>query len=340
VKFRPFAEAMGFVHTLKLKTQKQWFEYCKSGKKPDDIPANPAGVYRNNWTNWGNWLGKNIITYRPFEDAKAYVQNLKLKNYTEWTVYRKSRKRPIDIPSAPNNTYKNYWKGYGDWLGTGTIAPFKRKYRNFEQARNFVHTLRLKNRDEWDRYCKSGKKPDDIPANPAGVYKNYWKGIGDWLGTGYIATQSRKYRSFRKGREYVRSLNLENQNEWDRYCKSGKKPDDIPANPAGVYKNYWKGIGDWLGTGSIANQDRTFRPFKEAREYIHSFKFRGQQEWEEYCLSGKKPDDIPAAPDRTYSKEWKGMWDWLGYEEKEWSVRKVKELLRDLIESKIIYQWN
>jgi hypothetical protein len=34
------------------------------------------------------------------------------------------------------------------------------------------------------------------------------------------------------------------------------------------------------------------------------------------------------------------MSDWFGYEEKEWSLIKVKDLLRDLIKSKIIYQWN
>jgi hypothetical protein len=34
------------------------------------------------------------------------------------------------------------------------------------------------------------------------------------------------------------------------------------------------------------------------------------------------------------------MGDWLGYEEKEWSIIKVKDLSRDLIKSKIIYQWD
>ncbi len=34
------------------------------------------------------------------------------------------------------------------------------------------------------------------------------------------------------------------------------------------------------------------------------------------------------------------MPDWLGYEDSDWSIRRVKELLRDLIRSKVIYQWN
>ena len=61
------------------------------------------------------------------------------------------------------------------------------KFLAFTEAKEFVHRLRLKNQHEWNGYCKSGKKPPDIPANPARTYKKDWKGIGDWLGTGNIA---------------------------------------------------------------------------------------------------------------------------------------------------------
>lgn len=50
----------------------------------------------------------------------------------------------------------------------------KKEYRRFETARNFVHTLNMKNQTEWLEYCKSGNKPDDIPSSPWHVYKE-WK---------------------------------------------------------------------------------------------------------------------------------------------------------------------
>ena len=37
-------------------------------------------------------------------------------------------------------------------------------------------------------YCKSGKKPENIPMAAEDVYKNEWKGLGDWLGTGFVGT--------------------------------------------------------------------------------------------------------------------------------------------------------
>ena len=71
----------------------------------------------------------------------------------------------------------------GRWLGTGVVASFNREYSSFEQARKFVHSLGIKNQSEWWKYCKSEKKPKDIPSNPAEVYKKDWKNWGDWLGT-------------------------------------------------------------------------------------------------------------------------------------------------------------
>lgn len=64
----------------------------------------------------------------------------------------------MDIPAHPDREYEEEWKGWGDWLGTGAIASFNRKYRSFEQARNFVHSLEIKNKFDWWKYCKSGKK--------------------------------------------------------------------------------------------------------------------------------------------------------------------------------------
>jgi len=84
---------------------------------------------------------------------------------------------PADIPANPNKTYKdNGWNGFGDWFGTGVIAPSLREYRPFEEAKKYIHTLGLKNQKEWGLYCRGqladhDPKPNDIPANPDQTYK-------------------------------------------------------------------------------------------------------------------------------------------------------------------------
>ena len=116
----------------------------------------------------------------------------------------------------------------GDWLGTGRVANQLRQYRTFEQAREFVHTLGLHSVWEWEQYCKSGIKPEDIPWKADKTYKKDWTSWGDWLGTGKIADQYRVYRPFEKARQYVHTLELKNHTEWKKYCKS-EKPQDIPV---------------------------------------------------------------------------------------------------------------
>ena len=71
-------------------------------------------------------------------------------------------------------------ESWGDWFGTGTIATFNRKYLDFEAAELKSELLKLKGSDQWRRYLKFGRKPPEIPYRPDKVYKQHWKGLGDW----------------------------------------------------------------------------------------------------------------------------------------------------------------
>jgi len=98
-----------------------------------------------------------------------------------------------------------------------------------------VRGLGLKSGAKWLAYCKSGKKPDDIPSFPNQTYENDgWAGINDWLGTGK-RRRSLGWRPYRGARAYVRGLRLKSQHDWSDYCKSGKKPADIPTHPERAY---------------------------------------------------------------------------------------------------------
>jgi hypothetical protein len=164
-------------------------------------------------------------------------------------------------------------------------------------ARTFVRKLKLKSGREWRVYCRSGKKPDDIPSTPDGVYADAgWIGMPDWLGSSRYVYGA---RPFKKARDFVRSLGLKSQKEWSTYCRSGKKPNDIPAAPWQVYADDgWTRLVDWLGAGRrIGN----WRPFNKARAFVRSLRLKNEDEWNAYCRSGKRPNDIPARPRKCYA---------------------------------------
>jgi len=123
------------------------------------------------------------------------------------------------------------------------------KFQSFKIAREYVHSLELKNEREWILFCKSKKKPSDIPSVPRKQYIKEWKGLGDWLGTYTIAPQNKKFRSFKRSRHYVRQLKLKSHLAWIQYYKTHSLPSDIPTTPNRTYKNVgWSGWADWLGT--------------------------------------------------------------------------------------------
>jgi len=173
----------------------------EKGTLSSDIPRAPHLTYKGlDWTSWGDWLGTGTIAtfdreYRPFEEAREFVRSLGLSSSPEWRKYLKGElpekgTLPDDIPANPNRTYKDQgWDGFGDWLGTGR-PPYRRDWRPFEEAREFVRSLGLTGQSDWRKYCRGdlpekGTLPDDIPYKPNVVYKDEgWLGIRDWLGTG------------------------------------------------------------------------------------------------------------------------------------------------------------
>ena len=323
-EFRSFEDAREFVRLLNLKSIGDWKEYCKSGKKPEDIPANAPPTYKKNesWTSWGDFLGTGTIAnqnrnYLKFQNARKFVHLLKLKNREQWTKFCKSGNKPEDIPTMPNQVYKNNgWISMGDWLGTGAIAPKNRTYVTFQKARKIVQGFKLKNATEWKTFCNSGSKPDEIPSHPHRIYKKDWQNWGDWLGTGNINTQelSKNFLSFSKAREQIHAKKIKNGRMWREYTKSENFPKEIPKAPDQFYKNKgWKSMGDWLGTGTIAPQLMNYWNFDDAKEFVKNLNLKNRKDWREYCNSGNKSDKLPANPDQVYkNKGWISMGNFLG----------------------------
>jgi len=318
IEFLPFEEARKFIRSLNLKGETDWLLYCRSGKKPNNIPFAPRSTYKElGWISMSDWLGngRGAVDFLAFKEARKFVHSLNLKSNKEWRKYLKSDKKSKNISTTPERFYKKSgWINWGDWLGTNVIGVGLQEYRSFNDARKFVWSLKLKSQKEWMQYSKSDKKPKDIPAAPWYKYKNDgWVSMGDWLGTGTVATFLWQYRSFEEARDFVRSLNFKNLVAWNQYCNSGNKPKDIPAFPNQTYKNKgWKGYGDFLGTGTIANFNKVYLTFNEARKFVHQLKLKNSLEWRAYCKSGNKPIGIPTKVNRTYKNEWKGWIDFLG----------------------------
>jgi hypothetical protein len=192
-EFLPFEEARQYVRSLGLKNQTEWFEYCASPNRASFIPSRAKDVYSDKWINTADWLGTNYVSMfeasdkqLSYVDAKKYISKLgiKFKSIKEYSDY--VRKNNIEcLPIDPKGKYKKTgdWISFSDYLGTDVTANQNKNFWSYTQAKNFLKKLKLKNREEFNIYKKSGKKPKEL-ANDKCVYGNEWKGWGDFLGTG------------------------------------------------------------------------------------------------------------------------------------------------------------
>jgi predicted helicase len=100
------------------------------------------------------------LSWRPFDEARELTSSLGLKTSAEWKEFCKGNlpekgNLPADIPATPSETYADRgWAGWGNWLGSGNIAPQLRHYRQFEDARAFARGLELQNNVEWKKFCE------------------------------------------------------------------------------------------------------------------------------------------------------------------------------------------
>ena len=367
-KYRSFKDAKKFVHSLKLKGQKDWFEYIKKNNIPKDIPRNPTGSYKNNWKSWGDFLGTGRVAdkykvFKKYSDAKKFIQTLKIKNQNEWLKFTKSNNFPNDIPKAPHSYYKKEWINLGEFLGNGNIATHLRKYRSFKATRKYARSLNLHHKykglkssqkwqlhinkngipedipstvtivykkewkgwtdflgtnkekklildkkEDWDRFIKENELPKDFPRDPRNAYKKEGFSWGDFLGSGRIASHRRNTASYKEAKKFAVKLNLKLKSDWDRYVKQNEIPINIPKTPQNVYRDKNFTWGDFLGTGRIANRNKIYKPYKEAKKFALSLKLKTFEEWKKVKL----PDDIPRNFGQTYKDEFEGWATVLG----------------------------
>jgi hypothetical protein len=233
-------------------------------------------------------------------------------------LHTKSKDFPTDIPASINRKYKKEFEGFGVILGTGIANRF-RKYRSYNEAKEYAQSLKLKWKKEWREYTQSKNFPKDIPVNPSHIYKKEFEGFGVFLGTGFVHLRLRKYRSYNEAKKYAQSLKLKTSKEWFLHTKSKDFPKDIPVAVYNIYKKEFEGFGVFLG-----NRSRKFRSYNEARKYAQSLKLNSVEEWYAHVKSKDFPKDIPISPSATYKKEFEGYGIFLGTGNKRGNNKKKK----------------
>jgi hypothetical protein len=169
-KWRSFEEARKYACSLGLKSQKRWFNHCKSGKKPDDIPDTPYRVYKGKgWTGWTDFLGYIPKQMKPgsalsYEEATKVIQLLHIPDQKTFFQLSKQKKLPNGIPGNPNKVYKGKgWTGFPDFLG---YIPKKIVFLDisYEQAKKVIQPLKIQSERHLINYLSKGNYQKAYPV--------------------------------------------------------------------------------------------------------------------------------------------------------------------------------
>ena len=195
----------------------------------------------------------------------------------------------IDVGLTENSCLANVNPGLAkEWHPTknGKLTPFdvtcgsgKRVWWKCEEGHEWKTTVASRNNGCGCAYCKNLKVFEPV--------------------------------SYEEAKKIVHSLKLSSIQEWYKYCKGECLPKGIPVSPKSFYKNQWVSWGDFLGTKRVANQNRKFVTFNDAKRFLIKNNIKSKTDFEKWKKTSDRPTNIPSMPRRTYKKEWKGWGDFL-----------------------------
>jgi hypothetical protein len=322
----PFSESRNFARSLKLSNSNDWRQFFLHTKRPHNIPSAPNIVYKNQWLGWGDFLGNGNVSnrdklFKNYEEARSFARGLELRSEKEWRAFNSNGKIPDDIPSNPSVTYKSTeWEGWPIFLGNDRLntKDFYKQLWSYEEAKKHLSRNNISSQFKFLEYKKSPSFPKQIPRNPNLVYSKLgqWINWGDFLSSGRLQTQLRKYKNYDEARNWGISLNLKSESEWRTFKQNNTLPLDIPSTPEKVYANKgWNGFGEYLGFESKNRliRDKNFEHYRHlARKIAKKLGVTSRKEWNIALRNGLLPKELElTAPDKAF-KEWSGWADFLG----------------------------
>lgn len=145
----------------------------------------------------------------------------------------------------------------------------KKNLLSFEEARTYVHSLQLKNINEWYNYRIN--RAENLPYSPDKTYKDKWISWSDWLGNGTISVKEKgkQFLSYIDAKEYMKQFGFQSEVEFFKWCKDGNRPDFIPTHPHKFYHNELNKTGELFSISEFLGYDKLNVSFPE--RVIESF---------------------------------------------------------------------
>ena len=247
-----FVEAQILMQTEGIKTEKEFKEWKKAGKRPPNFPSHPNTIYAEDWVSWPHFLGTKIYSsattkWMSFEEAQALMQKEGIKTVKQFQIWKRAGKRPPNFPSIPHKIYKDKWRGWPHFLGTRMYSATT-EWMSFEEAQAYIQKEGIKTTKEFYEWSKSGNRPSNFPSIPYKIYKDKWVSWPHFFGTVGIKISRKNWMSFEKAQALMQKEGIKTVRQFTEWKRAGKRPPNFPGNPHKVYKKDWVSWYHFFGT--------------------------------------------------------------------------------------------
>ena len=270
---KSFEWAQAYVQKENIKSRPEYRKLLKEGKLPEGMPGRPEETYKNKgWRGWGHFLGIDLVAnqnkqFRSLNEAQECAQQRGIKSESEYFKRHKNGELPKDMPSHPEETYKNKgWKNWGHFLGTHRVSTRGKSFRIFNLAQKYVQKKNIKSGPEYRNLHTNGKLPEDMPFNPNDIYAGKgWKGWKHFLGT-------LKMMAIKQAQNHaLNKAGIETVEELTKWLKSEDRPPNFPEKPQHFYEE-WISSKNFL---KIRESDKM--NYFESKKYMQSLGFKNKE---------------------------------------------------------------
>jgi hypothetical protein len=222
--------------------------------------------------------------YKAYSEASATARALGIKSRKEYLM--RYREDPLLAP-RPWEWYRKDWQGFAVMLGTDF-------YPTLDETIEAVRSLGITSVKEYKLRYKEDLR---LPADPARVFKQSWKGYPALFNTPHRRRGIDIYKTLAEASLAVQALGIKTPKEYSiRYREDSR----LPACPNELYEDDWCGFSKML--------DSNFRrlPYETLKEASLAVQELGITNTGEYRRRHHLNPRLPSNPNKKYKDEWEG----------------------------------
>lgn len=163
-----------------------FYKQYKERKLPPVIPGDPKSFYTD-YSGWRSFLksgqayldhGNQVeIEIPTYDELKMMVRTYRISTRVAYTDAVKKGVLGDLAPLRPDNLYINDFSTWTAFLG----KPNKGRFLTFEEAREKMKSLGIRNSVDWSELCSRGERPANLPHQPSIHYAGEWRGWKHFL---------------------------------------------------------------------------------------------------------------------------------------------------------------